>query len=240
MIENVPLWIGVLFLGTTLLTIVLFYFLNGKPWKLLALVIGYAVLQSVLSATGFYLTEGFPPRSFFLLVPIALMVLYGVTGKRLDWAVQNRRIASSYFLHVVRVPVEIVLLRLYMGGAVPQLMTFEGRNFDIVVGIIAPLIGLLFLKRKISLKGLLFWNFVGLGFVLFIVVNAVLSIESPFQLFAFEQPNRAVLYFPYVLLPAIIVPIVIYTHLSDIGILLRKIKSPRKHPGIPGRIPPFA
>jgi hypothetical protein len=45
--------------------------------------------------------------------------------------------------------------------------------------------------------------------------------ELPFQQFGFAQPNRAVNYFPYVLLPDTIAPIVIWTHISDI-IKLRK------------------
>ena len=101
-------------------------------------------------------------------------------------------------------------------------MTFEGRNFDILIGIIAPIIGYYVTKGLIKRKSLIMWNAIGLFFVLFIVVNAVLSIEGPFQVFAFDQPNKAVNYFPYVLLPAVIVPIVIYTHISDILILIKQ------------------
>jgi hypothetical protein len=36
----------------------------------------------------------------------------------------------------------------------------------------------------------------------------------PAQQLNFDQPNRAVLYFPYVWLPAIVVPIVLFSHLA--------------------------
>jgi hypothetical protein len=55
-----------------------------------------------------------------------------------------------------------------------------------------------------------------------IVINAVLSIPSPFQQFAFEQPNVAVLYFPFVWLPCCIVPIVLFAHLAAIKQLWNK------------------
>jgi branched-subunit amino acid transport protein len=99
---------------------------------------------------------------------------------------------------------------------VPELMTFKGRNYDILVGISALLVGLLVFKKHVSTQGLLLWNVVGLFFVCFILINGILSAELPFQQFAFDQPNRALSYFPYVFLPAIVVPIVIYTHITDI------------------------
>ncbi len=49
----------------------------------------------------------------------------------------------------------------------------------------------------------------------------MLCTKLPIQLFAFDQPNRGVSYFPFVLLPSMIVPIAMYAHITDI-ILLRK------------------
>lgn len=124
-------------------------------------------------------------------------------------------------MHTVRLPVEIVLFGLFIYQMVPELMTFEGRNYDIIMGITAPIIGILLLKKRISKKALLIWNILGLFLVTFILVNGVLSAELPFQQFAFDQPNRGLNYFPFVLLPATIVPIVVWTHISDILILVK-------------------
>jgi len=95
-------------------------------------------------------------------------------------------------------------------------MTYEGYNFDIIIGITAIAIGLLFYKNLISKKVLLIWNLIGLCFILFIFFLGILSAELPIQQFSFDQPNRAVTFFPYVLLPATIVPLVIWTHITDI------------------------
>jgi hypothetical protein len=69
---------------------------------------------------------------------------------------------------------------------------------------------------------LLAWNFICLGLLLNIVINAALSIRSPVQQFAFDQPNIAVLHFPFVLLPSFIVMIVLFSHLVAIQRLLKK------------------
>ena len=66
---------------------------------------------------------------------------------------------------------EIVLLQFSLYGQVPELMTFEGRNFDILIGITAPIIGYLVVKHKIRKKGVLMWNTVGLVLILSILVN---------------------------------------------------------------------
>ena len=64
----------------------------------------------------------------------------------------------STFLHTVRLPIEIILLELYLNKMIPQLMTFEGRNFDVVLGITAPIVGYLYLKKRISKIKLIAWN----------------------------------------------------------------------------------
>lgn len=96
-------------------------------------------------------------------------------------------------------------------------MTFEGRNFDIVAGITAPIIVYFgFTKTKIDRQTILIWNVIFLGFLLNIVVNALFSAPSPIQIFAFDQPNIAILNFPFIWLPTFIVPIVLFGHLTSI------------------------
>jgi hypothetical protein len=226
MITALPNWIEILFLGIWLLTIVLFYYSNSKPKKLTVLLIFWSVINSILAYTGFYNdTESIPPRFALVLVPSIALIVYGLLAKQRNWIYEQRNTKISTFLHAIRLPIEVVLLELFIHKMVPELMTFEGRNFDIIIGASAPIIGFLFLKNIVSKKGLLIWNVIGLLFVTFILFNGLLSAELPFQQFGFEQPNKAVMYFPFVLLPAVIVPIVIWTHLSDIIKLLKEIKT---------------
>lgn len=230
MIENLPNWIELLFIVTCVLTIGLFHYSNGKPKRLTLFIILWSITQSALAYAGFYqITDSIPPRFGLVLIPATVLIIYGLLPKHQKTIFEKRDTKISTFLHSVRLPVEIVLFGLFTHKMIPELMTFEGRNYDIMLGITAPIIGWLFIKKKVNKQVLLLWNIVGLGFVLFILVNVILSAELPFQQFGFEQSNRGINYFPFVLLPATIVPIVIWTHLSDIIKLKKEIEATLQH-----------
>ena len=121
------------------------------------------------------------------------------------------------YINIVRIPVEIVLFFLFTWKVIPELMTFEGRNFDIFAGITAPIIAYYGIQNgKLNRNGILIWNLICLILLLNIVVNAFLSTPSSFQKFAFEQPNIAILNFPFSWLPTFIVPIIMFGHLVSI------------------------
>ena len=97
-------------------------------------------------------------------------------------------------------------------------MTFIGLNFDILIGVSALiiLIATNIFTFQLTKNILLIWNWIGLLFLMNIVVIAVLSAPLPFQQMSFDRPNIAVLSFPYVLLPSYIVPVVFLAHIITI------------------------
>lgn len=214
-----------LFILTLILTIYLFYRALVAVRKkfprqfvyLSAVFLTWMFLQGVLSWSGFYLvTDAIPPRFPLLIVPTILVILYLVIFKRsqLRRSVDAKAIT---LMHVIRIPVEIVLWRLAIEGAIPELMTFEGRNYDILAGLSAPLIAWMAFKGEQPNRRLLFWwNVAALMLVLNIVGNAIVSVPGPIQLQAFEQPNTGVLYFPFAWLPSVIVPIVFFGHAAGL------------------------
>ena len=209
------------FLLTTALSIYFIY--KASNSKILALIlIVWAIIQSSIANSGFYLiTDTIPPR-FLLMVgpPMVSILLIFVTKKGRNF-ISTFDLKNLTLLHTVRIPVELVLYSLFLQKLVPELMTFSGRNWDILSGISAFFVYLLVIKKdKINTTLALAWNFIGLGLLLNIVINAVLSAPFAFQQFAFEQPNIGVLLFPYNLLPAVIVPIVLFSHLISIRQLL--------------------
>ena len=128
---------------------------------------------------------------------------------------------SLTILHIVRIPIELVLFWLFIHKTVPQLMTFEGRNLDILSGLTAPVIFYFaYIRKQLDRKLLLIWNFICLGLLINIILNGILSAPTPFQQFAFDQPNIAVLHYPFVWLPGCIVPLVLLSHLATIRQLL--------------------
>jgi len=226
--ENLPKYIysNVIFIVTTFITIWLFYKPTNKSKISITIIIIWLILQGVLSFSGFYVRlSTIPPRFPLLILPPLLLIISLFTTAKGKKFIDSLDQKSMTLLHTVRIPVEIVLLLLYLDGFVPKLMTYEGRNFDIISGLTAPLIVYYgYAKIKLSRTILLFWNFLCLGLLLNIVVNAILSAPFQFQQFAFDQPNIAVLYFPFVWLPCCIVPIVLFSHLATIRQLLIKYK----------------
>lgn len=217
MITHLPLWIEVLFLICAIVVITIFHFINGRHRLMTAVIVTWCAIQSILSSQGFYqVLNTMPPRYALVLIPPLCMIIYGLLPAQRTASTAYRNITLSTALHTIRIPIEIVLLHLYLHNTIPRLMTFEGRNFDIIIGLTAPIVTYLFYKKRIHTTTLIVWNIIGLILVTLVLINGILSAELPFQQFAFDQPNRAVTFFPFVLLPTAIVPIIIYTHVMDI------------------------
>jgi len=231
MTENLPSYVSIAFILTTFLTVgFLFYAFRQTVSDttaakiLLGLIPLWLIFQAALASSEFYLrVDAFPPRlPFFAVIPALVLIILLFIFARKDF-ISQLPLKTLTLLHVIRIPVEIVLLWLFQNGQVPQLMTFEGRNFDILSGLTAPIITwLAFRNGKTNRPLLIAWNIFALLLLINIVANAVLSIPSPFQQLAFEQPNRAVLYFPFVWLPAVVVPIVLFCHLASFWQLFSK------------------
>lgn len=234
MLPQIPKEIVLIFILATLATLVLFMMAvrnsteeqtRKKAIPIFGCLVIWLAVQAALTLNNIYNTnlEALPPKIllFGVLPPLLLVVLLFNTqgGKQFIDSLPLRQVTN---IHMVRVPVEVVLFALFLHKTVPELMTFEGRNFDIIAGITAPLIAYLgFTKNLIPKKVLLFWNVCCLGLLLNIVVNGLLSAPTPFQQFAFTEPNIALLYFPFSWLPTFIVPMVLFSHLVATRQLLR-------------------
>jgi hypothetical protein len=224
--ENVPLSITAAFIITTFITIYLLYkaTINSKPVVLILFL--WMVIQAILSNKGFYIQNTtFPPRFILLIMPpvISIIVLFSTAkGQNL---IDQLNIKWLILLHVVRIAVEAILFSLYLLKQLPIQLTFEGQNFDILSGITAPFIFYYgYIKGNISNKLILLWNFICLALLLNVVVRAILSVPGSFQKFSFNQPNKAILYFPFSWLPSVIVPIVLFSHLVSIRAISRQLR----------------
>jgi uncharacterized membrane protein len=225
MIEGLPGYVSPTFIATTFLTVgFLFYAIKSSdadkgPANAALFLVAFAmVFQMSLAIGGFYMvTDTVPPRIilFAVLPAIATIVVYFAFFRASF--VERLPLGTLTLLHTIRVPVEIVLYWLFEAGQIPQSMTFEGRNFDILSGLTAPVAYFLAFRRGRTNRALLtVWNLAALLLLANIVITAALSVPTPIQQLSFDQPNRAVLYFPFVWLPAIVVPIVLFSHLASL------------------------
>lgn len=223
---DLPTYVPIIFGLTALFTLIQFYrilrqskgFSRSTNWIIGGLMV-WILLQSFLAYTGFYQINPMstPPRFLLAFLPILLFTLWVFVSQKGKRFVDTLPLLPITWLNVVRIPVEFCLYWLFLGKAVPELMTFTGRNFDIIAGVTAPFIAYFGLQKKQFGKTLLLvWNCLSLGLLVFIIFNGVLSAPTILQQFAFEQPNIALIYFPYILLPSLIVPVVLFGHFVSI------------------------
>jgi len=214
MLNELPLFYSIAFLVTTLLTLILFYYATNKSKEVLIVITLLMTIQSVLSYNGFYLnTKTVPPRFLLIMLPTLLIILGLFISKKGKAWLQTLDLKMLTLLSVVRIPVELILYILFIYKTIPELMTFSGRNFDILPGLVVPIIYYLKFVKKQSNKIFMTWNVIGLVLIVNIIVQAVLSAPFIFQQFAFDQPNVGVLYFPFILLPVFVAPAVLFSHL---------------------------
>ncbi len=230
MIQNLPIYIAIAFGATTFLT--LFLFLNAlkksgikNANKIVGGLLFWMSIQTFVGLKGVYHQDldAIPPKILlFGILPTIIVMFYALLSKKGKSFTKQLDIKYLTLISIVRIPVEMVLYLLFINKTIPKIMTFEGANFDILAGISSIFIFYFgFVKNRLNSKIILIWNFLSLALLINIIVLAFLSAPSPFQKLAFEQPNIAILYFPFVWLPTVIVPIVIFGHIVSIKKLLK-------------------
>lgn len=205
---------SILFLVLVLIFILLFYFANGRNKYVLIINILWTFLIGGLSLMEIF---RFTPPVFILAI-IGTIIVNVLIFKKIS--LQNLSLPLLLTIQSLRILVEVFLYKLYLDKMIPKLMTFEGFNFDIVVGAFGFLFLVISLFRKSVLESWIFvvWNYAGIISLISIVTIGVLSSPVPIQMLEFNQPNVAVLVFPYALLPTIIVPIAIVSHLLMLSV----------------------
>ncbi|MGL5891561.1 MAG: hypothetical protein ACRC3B_16845 [Bacteroidia bacterium] len=218
------LLLQICFAAIALLTVFIFYRATGKKKLVLLILLLWMLAQAGLALSGFYKdTSAFPPRVTFQVVPAfaAIVFLFG-NRKTRTW-LDGADAGMLTLLHTVRIGVELVIFGLFTIKLMPEILTFEGRNFDILAGLTAPVVYYFgYVRKVIGRTGLLIWNFGCLVLLFNIVIHAALAVPTPFQQFGIEQPNVAILQFPFNWLPSVVVPVVLFSHLITIRQLFRK------------------
>jgi hypothetical protein len=228
-------------IGFFALTLIYFWLLARLLWKgidandwsdhrktkikniILGSLITWGVFVSVWSGSGIMGNFSNFPFNFIPVVAIPLVTITIVTLTGTFKQILSKIAAEKIIqLQSFRFFVEILLWMLFISSAAPIQMTFEGRNFDILSGITAPLIAYLVLRNKISKPLVLAWNIACLLLLINIVTVAILSTPSPVRVFMNEPANTIVTTFPVSFLPGFLVPLAYTLHFFSIRQLSAK------------------
>jgi hypothetical protein len=179
--------------------------------------IAWIALTGAASALGLYSNfYDLPPKlPLTLLTSIIALVAFS-RSKQYARILRFAPLAWPIALQSMRTLVELGLWRLHRDGLLPQHLTFEGYNFDILVGLTAPAFAFGINKGWISRRVAIAWNFGSIGFLITIVFMAITSAPGPQHLPWPGVPNTVLGLFPTVWLPTFIVPVAIFGHVTSL------------------------
>ena len=186
----------------------------------------WLVYISAVSVTGIFSIATFPPRIPLLLVfPAFAFFLYFFTNRRFKNLIVQAPPAWLVYFQSFRVAVELLIWGLFMKGIFPQSATFEGHNFDIIIGLTAPIVAYFtFIKPRLGKTIFILWNSAGLGTLVIIVFIIMRHAYLPSMV---NNPENVLTKgfgtFPYTFLAGFFMPLAVFMHIFS----LIKVREPR-------------
>ena len=175
-----------------------------------------------------------PPGIAFIFIPIVAFLLNFIVRSSSD-----PRIALAFPLWMIlgtqsfRIGVELFLHQLWINGLVPKMLTFNGANVDIFIGVSAPLIAWLSTRGRMGMKLALGWNLLGLLALANVVIRAVLTAPGPLNLIHAETPNLMISTFPFLFIPGFFVPLAVVLHVLAIQGISSRLRTATSYAGHP-------
>ena len=188
-------------------------------WWVVAVMVGWATLTSVLSVSGALAGfESGQPRIPILVLTQLVFVIWLAWFS--GWSASLAQIPQTALigLQCFRIPVEFLLAEMADHKLLAMEMTFYGRNFDILAGATAVMLAI-WLRRdgEESLRPVVLgWNLMGLCLLTTVLAHGMLSVPYPFQLLYLSVPTFVVASFPVVWLLTVLVPIAYLLHIVSI------------------------
>jgi hypothetical protein len=174
-------------------------------------------LLALLTASGVLTNfEARPPR---MLLVVVFSVAFGAfLTTRSTFARLLHAMPRSWpvAIQTMRIPIELGLWILFLVQRMPEHLTFEGRNYDIIVGVSAPFVAFAIARGKLGPRAVVAWNLVSLGLLVNIVGMAATTLPGPLHLPWPGTANTIVAEFPYVWLPGFLVPVALFSHVTSL------------------------
>ena len=184
-------------------------------WLMFTLIIGISGVLSDFTSM--------PPKLLLIILPPFVFIMLIMLSKQFHDLCKP--LGNFWFIYPqsFRILMEFILWLLYRYKIIPIQMTWEGYNFEIIIGLTAPIVAYYcFTKKQWSPKIAIAWNVVGLAFLANIVVISIISTPYPFRHFMNEPANTITFHFPFVWLPAVVVPFAFLLHILSLRRLLVK------------------
>lgn len=191
-----------------------------------AAVVAWLVVAAGLAGAGLLSRyDAAPPR--VALLPLAFLTTMLLVSRTDAFArlLEGAPPAWPIALQTFRLPVELLLWSLFQEGRIPERMTFGGRNFDVLIGLTAPLVAWAVSRGRMGRTAVAAWNVLGLGLLANVVVIALRSVPGPLNAGWGGVQNTVIAEVPYVWLPAFLVPLAVFGHVASLRQLLA---SPRQ------------
>ncbi len=181
---------------------------------------------SVMAGSGFLADFSLPPKFvLFIILPAFVIIGWFFTAKRNKTIITSFPIALTVYYQTFRIVVEILIWGMTKEGMAPELVSFEGRNFDILAGLSAPVIGYLAYQKKVlSHKSVIVWNFIGL-LLLANIVSIFLTLVVKPDMWGYAEVPVSLEFptLPYVFIAGAFMPTAVFMHIFSIKKSLQAI-----------------
>jgi hypothetical protein len=166
------------------------------------------------------------PGIVYILLPVFVFVFFVLirssAGARLALSFPVWTILA---LQVFRVGVELFLHQLWRQGLVPKMLTFEGANVDILIGLSAPLAAWISTRGRAGTQLALIWNWFGLLCLTNTALRFAMTAPGPMSILHSEVPNLAAGTFPYSFIPGFFAPLAVILHVLAIRSLRSRLNA---------------
>lgn len=178
---------------------------GGSQWAMLALA-GWLLLVGGLAKAG-VVAQKMPPGPLLVAAPAILYVVFGVARNPSSAAFASKiALPALIGAQTFRLFVEIGFHQLAQRGWLPERMTFEGRNWDIVIGLTAPVVALVAVARPDWRRAYQAWNLLGLALVINAMAQAMISFAGH------GTESMAIGRFPFAYVPGFLAPLAVALH----------------------------
>lgn len=157
-----------------------------------------------------------PPGIVFIAAPLVVFFFLSARSARAGRFAAALPVALLIGLQTFRVGVELLLHRMWVDGLAPRIMTYEQGNWDILIGLSAPVAAWLTTKGRSGHRAVLVWNLAGMLLLGNIVLRAVFTAPGPLHLWLSEVPNRAVGTFPFTYIAGFFAPLALVLHVFSL------------------------